>query len=63
MDTRDESAKKLIEMEPKVRLRIEAAKLALLIDEGNAKVDECLKAINDGNELIQQIREVLRAYN
>ena len=63
MDTRDESAKKLIEMEPKVRLRIDAAKLALLIDEGNAKVDECLKEINEGNELIRRIREVLKAYN
>jgi len=63
MDTRDESAKKLIEMEPKVRLRIDAAKLALLIDEGDAKVDECLKEINEGNELIRRIREVLKAYN
>jgi hypothetical protein len=63
MDTLDESAKKLIEMEPDVRLRIEAAKLALLIDEGDAKVDECLKAISDGNELIRKIREVLSAYN
>jgi hypothetical protein len=63
MDTLDESAKKLIEMEPKVRLRIDAAKLALLIDEGDAKVDECLKEINEGNELIRRIREVLKAYN
>ena len=63
MDTRDESAKKLIEMEPKIRLAMAAAKLALLIDEGDAKVDECLKAINDGNELIRKIREVLSAYN
>jgi hypothetical protein len=63
MDTRDESAKKLIKMEPEVRLRIEAAKLALLIDEGDAKVDECLKAIANGNELIQRIREVLRSFN
>ena len=63
MDTGDESAKKLIEMEPKVRLRIDAAKLALLIDEGDAKVDECLKEINEGNELIRRIREVLKAYN
>jgi len=63
MDTLDESAKKLIEMEPKVRLRIDAAKLALLIDQGDAKVDECLKAINEGNELIQRIREVLRSFN
>jgi hypothetical protein len=63
MDTRDESAKKLIEMEPKIRLAMAAAKLAILIDEGNAKVDECLKAINDGNELVQRIREVLKAYN
>ena len=63
MDTRDESAKKLIEMEPKVRLRIDAAKLALLIEEGDAKVDEYLKAINDGDELLRRIREVLKAYN
>jgi hypothetical protein len=63
MDTLDESAKKLIKMEPEVRLRIEAAKLAILIDEGDARVDECLKAINEGNELIQRIREVLKAYN
>jgi len=63
MDTRDESAKKLIEMEPKVRLRIDAAKLALLIDEGDAKVDECLKAINEGSELIRRIKSVLATYN
>ena len=63
MDTLDESAKKLIKMEPEVRLRIEAAKLALLIDEGDAKVDGCLKAISEGNELICRIREVLKAYN
>jgi hypothetical protein len=63
MSDLEESAKKLIEMEPDVRLRIEAAKLALLIDEGDAKVDECLKAISEGNELIRRIREVLKAYN
>ena len=63
MDTRDESAKKLIEMEPKIRLAMAAAKLVLLIDEGDAKVDECLKAINDGDELLRRIREVLKAYN
>jgi hypothetical protein len=63
MDTRDESAKKLIEMEPKIRLAMAAAKLALLIDEGDAKVDGCLKAISEGNELICRIREVLRSFN
>jgi hypothetical protein len=63
MSELDESAKKLIEQEPKVRLRIDAAKLALLIDEGDAKVDECLKAINEGNELIRRIKAVLGAYN
>lgn len=55
--------KRLTELEPKVRLSMAAAKLKLLADEGDAKVDECLKAINDGNELLARIREVLRAYN
>ena len=59
----DESVEKLKKMEPEVQLKIVAAKLALLVEEGNAKVDECLKAINDGNELIQKIREILRGYN
>lgn len=63
MDSLEESAKKLIEQEPKVLLKIAAAKLALLVEEGDAKVDECLKEINEGNELIRRIREVLKAYN
>ena len=63
MSDLEESAKKLIEMEPDVRLRIEAAKLALLVDEGDARVDELLKAIANGNELIRRIREVLKVYN
>jgi hypothetical protein len=53
----------LREQEPEVLLRIAAAKLALLMEESAVKVDEYLKTINDGNELVQKIRAILRAYN
>ena len=53
----------LREQELKVLLKIAAAKLALLIEESDVKVDEYLKTINDGNELVQKIGAILRAYN
>ncbi len=62
-DDLGKSVEKLKKMEPEVQLKIAAAKLALLVEEGEAKVDECLRAINDGNELIKKIKEILRGYN
>ena len=53
----------LRKQEPEVVMKIAAAKLALLIEESAAKVDEYLRAVNEGNELLRKIREILHAYN